>query len=126
MEKSAIQRKAEKAWSRIEALGGHGVWDGEPVIISFARTSITDEDLRVFADFPFVQILDLSNTAIGDAGLAHLAHLTDLESLSVGNTKISQAAIAGFRRAHPTVEVHAEPPRKGRINPFTGEPIEEP
>ena len=37
-------------------------------VVSLARTAVTDEDLSLFYDFPYVHILDLSHTGIRDAG----------------------------------------------------------
>lgn len=122
MAHSSVQRKAEAAWDRIEALGGHGVWDGEMVIVSFAGTKVTDDDLTLFRDFPFVQVLDLSGTGIGDGGLAHLAELKALEEVIVVGTKVSRPALAAFRHTHSTVNVVAELP-KGGVNRFTGTPL---
>ncbi len=96
-------------------------------VVSLARTAVTDEDLSLFHDFPYVHILDLSHTgirdaglahlaglmaleglelshtSIGDAGLAHLARLETLKGLTVIDTKISDAALDAFRRARPSV-----------------------
>jgi hypothetical protein len=114
--------KARAAWARIEALGGHGVWEPDVCVVCLARTAVTDEDLSLFHDFPYVQILDLSHTGIKDAGLAHLAGLDSLEGLSVIDTKVSNAALDAFRRVRPSVRITTEPPPKGAINPFTGKP----
>ncbi len=116
-------RKAYDAWNRLEALGGHGVWDGSMVVVSLVGTGITDEDLSLFRDFPYVQVLDLSHTDVSDDGLIHLAGLRLLEELSVVDTKISGPALARFRREHPDVKVTTEPAPKGTINPFTGKPM---
>jgi hypothetical protein len=123
MARSADRRKAEAAWCRIAALGGHGVWEPDLVVVSLAGTGVADDDLALFDDFPFVQVLDLSRTAIGDAGLAHLAGLGALEELIVVGTRIGASALAAFRVAHPTVKVTTTPPPEGRRNPFTGEPM---
>jgi hypothetical protein len=149
MARSAKDLRARAAWARIEALGGHGVWEPDMCVVSLARTAVTDEDLSLFRDFPYVHILDLSHTGIGDAGLAHLADLEALESLglshtgigdaglahlaglealkdlSVDDTKISGTALDAFRRARPSVRITTEPPPKGAINPFTGKPWKE-
>ena len=143
---SMKDRRARAAWARIEALGGQGVWEPDMCVASLARTAVTDEDLSLFHDFPYIHILDLSctgigdaglahlaglvalegldlsHTGIGDAGLAHLAGLVALEGLTVIDTKISDAAIDAFRRARPSVRITTEPPPKGAINPFTGKP----
>ena len=149
MARSANDRRARAAWARIEALGGHGVWEPDMCVVSLARTAVTDEDLSLFRDFPYVHILDLSHTAIGDAGLihldglmalegldlsrtrtgdaglAHLARLAALQELTVIDTKISDAGLDAFRRARPAVRITTEPPPKGAINPFTGKPWSE-
>jgi hypothetical protein len=123
MARSDTQKKAQAAWDRIEALGGHGVWDGAMVVVSFGKSKVKDDDLSLFHDFPFVQILDLSDTKISDDGLAQLGELPALEELIVTNTTISAKALKEFQRAHPTVKVTTGPPPKGTINPFTGKPF---
>ncbi len=123
MARSANEQKAQAAWDRIEALGGHGVWDADFVIAVLANTGVTDADLALFRDFPHVQTLDLSHTSIGDAGLTHLAGLPALEELILIETKISRSAIKNFQVAHPGVTITTQPPPKGTINPFTGKPI---
>jgi hypothetical protein len=93
------------------------------VVVSLARTGVTDDDLKLFEGFPHVQVLDLSETAVGDDGLSHLAKLPVLEELIVVNTQISDRSIELFRRIHPTVKVTTEPQPKQAINPFTGKPL---
>jgi hypothetical protein len=102
---------------------GHGVWERDTVIVSLADTAVTDDDLAVFRDFPFVQILDLSRTAVSGAGLAHLDGATALEELIAVGTKLSKPALAAFREAHPGVKVVTEPLPKGAVIPFTSEPL---
>ena len=109
------QQKAQAAWNRIELLGGGGVWDGEMCVVSLAKSCVKDDDLALFDDFPFVQILDISDTEISNEGLAQLDQLTGLQSLVAINTKI--------QREHPSVAVRATPIPKGSINPFTGKPF---
>lgn len=123
MAKASIQRKAQAAWDRLMALGGHGVWDSDMVIVSLADTAVTDDDLAAFVDFPYVQVLDLSRTGVGRAGLAHLAGAAVLEELIVVDTRLDSAALAEFRAMHPSVKVVTEPPPRGSVNPFTGEPL---
>jgi len=93
------------------------------VVVSFGKSKVKDEDLSLFQDFPFVQILDLSDTKISADGLAQLGELPALEELIVTNTKISAKALKEFQRAHPTVKVTTWPPPIGTINPFTGKPF---
>jgi hypothetical protein len=123
MARSDEQAKAQAAWEQIEALGGHGVWESDTVVVSFAKTNVTDEAMAIFRDFPFVQILDLSDTSISDEGLAKLGELPALEEIIVTKTKISEKCLEAFQRVHPSVKVTAGPPPEGRINPFTGKPF---
>jgi hypothetical protein len=147
MGRSVKAERARVAWDRIQALGGHGVWEPDMVVVALGRTVVTDEDLSLFRDFPYVQILDLSHTGIGDAGLEHLAGLEALESLDLSHTgvgdaglahlgglealegltvvgtMISDAALDVFRRAHPSVRIVTEPPPHRAVNPFTGKPF---
>ena len=123
MGRSVSQRKAQAAWDRIEALGGHGVWESDFVIVSLANTGVMDEDLALFRDFPFVQMLDLSHTSIGEKGLVHLGGLAAIEELVVVATKISEQALESFRGEHPSVFVTTKSPPDGAVNPFTGEPF---
>lgn len=123
MARAANQQKAQAAWNRLMAFGGHGVWDGDVVIVSLADTSVTDADMAVFRDLPFVQVLDLSRTGVSEVGLAHLAGVTALTELIVVGAKLGGHALAAFRQAHPVVKVVTKPPPKGAVNPFTGEPL---
>jgi hypothetical protein len=126
MTRDANQRKAQAAWDRIEDLGGHGVWEPEICFVILKQTNVTDDALVLFRDLPFVQLLDLSHTRVGDAGLAHLAGLKTLRDLIIVDTNISEAAVEAFRREHPSVKVSTkrQPPPPGAINPFTGKPFE--
>ncbi|MEZ6069788.1 MAG: hypothetical protein R3C10_05805 [Pirellulales bacterium] len=116
---------AREAWTRIESLGGHGVWDNDMVVVSLKNTGISDDDLALFKDLPQVQILDISSNAVTDEALTHLEGLNSLESLIVVDTRITNAALAAYRKAHPNVEVHSEPVPPNTINPFTGKPFGE-
>lgn len=121
---SMRNQKAEAAWEHLMALGGSGVWENNMVVVSLAETAVTDDDLKVFRDFPMVEILDLSRAGISGRGLAHLDGATSLKDLILVGTKIDKSFLAGFRRRHPKVKVVTEPPLKGRINPFTGQPLQ--
>ena len=67
-------------------------------VVSLARTAVTDEDLSLFRDFPYVHTLDLSHTGIRDAGLIHLAGLMALEGLELSHTSIGDAGLAHLAR----------------------------
>jgi hypothetical protein len=117
------QKKAQSAWDRMEAMGGQGIWDSDMVEMSLADTEIVDDDLAVFRDFPYIEMLDVSNTAITGAGLVHLADLPNLETLIVVGAKISKADLAAFKKAHPNTTVVTKAAPKNAINPFTGKPF---
>lgn len=110
---------AERAWKRIEELGGHGVWEREMMVVSLAKTRIADENLARFGDFPYVNILDLSTTTVTDNCFRHLQELPSLRTLILIDTAITSPAIAKFKSSHPGVEVKTEPTPKKTINPFT-------
>src|SRR4051794_3808030 len=76
----------QTALDRIEALGGSCVFDGTIQAVVLTGTRVTDDDLSLFNDLPTVEIMDLSDTLIGDAGLARLAHLERLQELVLVNT----------------------------------------
>jgi hypothetical protein len=117
------EQQAQAAWARIESLGGHGVWEPDMVVVSLAGTGITNEDLKLFNGFPHVQILDLSDTEVGDDGLGHIAQIPALEELIIVNTRIGDRAIDRFRSRHPAVKVTTQSEPRGVINPFTGSPF---
>jgi len=103
------QRQREQAaWTRIGALGGHGVWEPDRVVVSLAKMRVSDDDLALFNDFRRVQMLDLSDTAVTEKGLEYLDRLNELKSLVLVRTKIEREAIERFKAAHPNVDVQTE------------------
>jgi hypothetical protein len=118
------QDRAQIAWNRIEKLGGHGVWESDMVAVSLEGVGIGDDDLALFADFPYIQILDLSNNALTDNCLKHLNALKSLTSLTLIGTKISADAIDVFKSMHPDVAIRTQPIPKETINPWTGRPFD--
>ncbi|PHS00949.1 MAG: hypothetical protein COA78_23200 [Blastopirellula sp.] len=119
------QEKSQAAFDRFHELGGSGVWESDMVVISLEGTSISDDDLALFEDFNFVQILTLNDTQITDAGLSHLEQLTQLESLSLVNTQATEAGISKLKVVLPTVTIETEPTSEDTVNPFTGKPFGE-
>lgn len=115
------QKRSEAAFERIHELGGGGVWESDMVAISLDGTNIADDDLELFKDFDFVEILGLSDTKITDAGLVHLEQLTRLQTLALVNTKVTSAGVAKLRAALPNADIVTEPPPTNSTNPFTGE-----
>ena len=95
------------------------------VVVSLEDAGISDDDLSLFSDFPYVQILNLSGNPLTDEALEHLKDLPSLETLIVCDTRISEDAVAAFRSAHPSVDVRSRKLPSSTINPFTGKPIGE-
>jgi hypothetical protein len=52
-----------------------------------------------------LQVLDLSETAIGDAGLAKLGPLTGLRALHLAGSQVTEAGVQAFIQAHPQCKV---------------------
>jgi len=122
---ASSRERSEAAFERILALGGSGVWESDMVVVSLEGTAVTDDDLALFEDFDFVQILSLADTQITDAGLVHLEKLVKLDSLILVNTKVTEVGLARLRDVLPDVTIDTEPVPEGTINPFTGKPIGE-
>lgn len=118
-------KSAKAAWARIESLGGHGVWESDMVVVSLKDTGISDDDLSLFSDFPYVQILDISSNPLTDDALKHLDGLSSLESLIAVDTQMTDAAIAAFCSANPNIKVQSQPLPPSTVNPFTGKPLHE-
>ena len=87
--KSDERERAQRAWAKIESLGGDGVWDNDLGAVDLKGCEVSDDDLALFKDLPMVQILTLSDTPISDLGLLHLEGLSKLELLVVANTNVS-------------------------------------
>lgn len=123
MTNSEESRRARAAWDRIESLGGFGVWESDVCIVSFADTTLTDADLCVFDDFPYVETLDLSRTGVTGHGLLSLVALPRLEQVTIVGTSVDDVAVAEFRTRRPNVAIVSDPPETGSENPFTGKPF---
>ncbi len=117
------QEKSQAAFDRVHELGGNGVWESDMIVISLNGTDITDDDLALFDDFNFVEILSLSDTKITDAGLAHLNQLDRLETLTLVNTNVTEHGVAALRAALPNTKFVTEQILNDTINPFTGKPL---
>ena len=54
---------------------------------------------------PSLQVLDLSETRIGDATLAALAPARRLQHIYLAGTAVTADGVEGFHKAHPECEV---------------------
>jgi hypothetical protein len=124
MKRNSDEReRAQRAWERMEKLGGDGVWDNDLCAVDLKGRVVTDDDLALFRDLPMVQILMLSNTPITDSGLRHLEGLSKLELLVIANTKVTSEGLDRLRKLLPDAKITTEErAKKGSINPFTGKP----
>jgi len=57
------------------------------------ETEISDREMRLIADMPRIQRLEIPHSEVGDAGLAHLASLRHLETLDLSATKITDRGL---------------------------------
>jgi hypothetical protein len=91
--------KAEdKAVEAIQNLGGRITRDekakGKPIVgVDFARTKVTDADLKHLAALKQLRDLDLGLTQVTNAGLKHLAALKQLRDLDLGLTQVTDAGL---------------------------------
>ena len=61
--------------------------------LNLSDTKITDDDLKVIAQFPNLSRLRLENNEVTDAGILHLTVLSHLESLNLYNNRITDAGL---------------------------------
>jgi len=61
--------------------------------LNLADTKITDDDLKVIAQFPNLSRLRLENNEVTDVGIQHLTVLSHLESLNLYNNRITDAGL---------------------------------
>lgn len=66
---------------------------GHFVELDLAGSKATTADLALLSQFPGLQVLNLSATAIDDAGVARLAGLKNLRSLSLHQTGVTDEAL---------------------------------
>src|SRR5262249_23706555 len=67
------------------------------VMVALRDLPVTDDDLTLLKQLPFVENLDLTNTQITGAGLAHLKHLKNLQYLGLWKTQIDDAGLAHLK-----------------------------
>lgn len=116
--------KAHNAIGRIESLGGTVVWEHELCAVTLSETSITDDDLVVLVDLPFVEILDLSSTLITDKGLHHLYGLGKLETVSLVGTGVTQEGARRLRIELPKVQVFTSNLKSDSVENLSNEPMD--
>lgn len=69
----------------------------EPAVFLDYYALVTDEDLKLIANWPRICMISLRGTNISDAGLAHLKPLTELRDLTLAETRITDAGLAHLR-----------------------------
>lgn len=89
----------EEAIAEVERLGGKVRIDGErddqPVwAVELQEAKIRNNDLRVLASFPMLEVLNLSETPIDDDGLTHVAACKRLNELNLSGTKITDRGLS--------------------------------
>jgi hypothetical protein len=95
-------RTREAAEARINELGGRTVvlWpaDMEPrrIQLDLAYTAVQDEDLKLLAQLPEIEILDLIQTDISDAGIDHLKEFPKL-TIYCSGTRVTHEGVEKLR-----------------------------
>ena len=80
---------------KISAMGGTAtIRFGVILMVNFAGSGVTDDDLAALEEATDVKYLDLSNTRITDAGLGHLKDLAKLRELDISRTKVTDHGLA--------------------------------
>ena len=74
---------------------------GLAVVQMADRPDVTDDTLKLLADFPDLRELDLNDTPVTDAGLAFLATLPKLETLRIARTKATADGVARHVLGNP-------------------------
>lgn len=75
------------------------------VNIHLAGSSITDDDLRAFANNGRLKILGLASTAIGDPGIAHLRECRSLQHAALERTKVTADGVKSLKQALPDCKI---------------------
>jgi internalin A len=92
---SGVNDPVQAATATLTLMGARVVEDrGKVLLIDLAEAPISDEDLSILGNFPFLRSLTLADTDITDAGLQHLADLTSLETLDLSTTQVTTAGLA--------------------------------
>ncbi len=65
--------------------------------------NVSDTGMRALAKSPSLELATLGNSPLTDAGLAALSACQSLKSVRVGQTKVTAAGVAAFRKARPDV-----------------------
>lgn len=91
------QDSNEQIVKQIEAVGARvrrSVSNDKPVIfVSFVRTNVTDEHLKLLVDLKSLTTVELGDTKCTDSGIAHLAAILSLTRIGLWDTEISDAGL---------------------------------
>ncbi len=77
---------------------------GRAVLQLANRPDVTDDALKLLADFPDLRELDLNDTPITDAGLEFLVTLPKLEALRIARTKATPDGVAKHVLGNPKLK----------------------
>ena len=76
------------------------------ISLNLSKMPVKDQDLKVLAKFPNLEILNLNYTEITGEGLGELAALPHLRSLSVSGTQVSLTALRDLGKSKSLREVY--------------------
>jgi hypothetical protein len=92
---------------------GLGAFAGDDLkILDLAHTRVGDASLAELQKVKRLQTLILSETAVTDRGLQHIGGILGLRAVDLSGTAVTETAVAGFRRAHPAIEVNTKRPTR--------------
>ena len=74
-------------------------------VIGLEGTSITDDGLGQFVEFPKLDNIDLTSTSTTDRGLLHLARIKTLKYVHLENSHVTSKGIAALQNALPECEI---------------------
>ena len=84
---------------------------GRVIEINLTDKAVTDEDLKVIAQYKHLQMLKLARTGVTDAGLSNLRPLQNLRAIWLARTGVSDAGLAHLAELKSLREVRLYPNR---------------
>lgn len=94
--------------TRVQGPGLANLRGMELATLDLSYTAIGDSSLPLIAA-AHVRTLDLSDTRVSERGLPDVARIDGLTLVDLSGTRIDSAAIARFRRSHPSLQILSGP-----------------
>src|SRR5688500_2737788 len=99
IEMSAVTGKGEAAIGKwLSSIGGSvNMRGGHAVAVGLTSTSITDREMALLKELPYLEELSLRDTEVSDLGLAHVAGLKTLKNLDLSSTSIADSGLSHLK-----------------------------